>query len=753
MNRWFLRKSALTVLLCGASLPALAQTALPDEAAADPAVQAETGGLGEIIVTAQRRSENLQRAALSVTAVTGDTLVERGVTGPENLTLLAPALQVTATAGPYVAYTMRGVTSVTTNAYGDPALALNYNQVYLATPTAASGLYFDLDRVEVLKGPQGTLYGRNATGGAINVIPRRPELDARTADVGFDVGNYAMIGARAAINLPLGDSVALRIAGQTISRDGYFSDGTGDENGRAIRTSLLLEPATNFSLLVMADYSSSNDRGGGATIRKACGVRQACFVADPFTGLQDLPQAYAPLAPASRNTFNRSHFYGISAVAELATDFATLTVIPGYRKSRVRVATTQPGFYYRSFDDPEQFSLEARLASDNDRPLRWLVGGYYLTTQIDSINNSESAAGRSVSASFYELGGHSLAAFGQLTLALTPEFRLTGGARYTYEKKSANVVRYTLANTVGPNFNLPDTPPAGLAPTIAFDSSATFDAVTWRGGVEWDVGARSLLYANVGTGFKAGGFFSGPPGANTYRPEKVTAYAIGSKNRFLDNRLQVNVEAFLQDYTDQQINYIKIVSGAAIQVTENVGRARMKGVDLETVFLVTPTTQVTFQGQYIDAKYKSLTYTTVSPPPATTKCVRSPATVGLTINCDGQSSLRSPEWVLSGSIEQTIELGEGHELVLGGNARYESSKELDIAYIPETAVAGAERFDLSIAYRDTGRKLGLTAFVNNLTDKAQPASAVVTPGYAVDGVVALTMQPPRTYGLRLNASF
>lgn len=244
---------ALSVALTS---PALAQ--------GSASAEIETGeqGLQDIVVTAQRRSENVQRTALSVTAVTGETMTSRGVSQTEDLSRLTAGLQVQPSGGPYTTFAVRGVSQLGGNAFADPTVAVNLGGVYLATPTVIHGLYLDLDRVEILKGPQGTLYGRNATAGAINVIPVRPRFEFE-GSLAADVGNYDRFNATGVLNIPISDNVAVRIAGQRVRRDGFMSDGTGDDKGEAVRASFLAEPTDNFSVLISFDWAHQGGKGPG----------------------------------------------------------------------------------------------------------------------------------------------------------------------------------------------------------------------------------------------------------------------------------------------------------------------------------------------------------------------------------------------------------------------------------------------------------------------------------------------------------
>ncbi|GAA0322239.1 TonB-dependent receptor [Sphingomonas oligophenolica] len=742
-------------LFAGTALSALplcahAQTSGVQTGTASPAeaTTSDTGDaqLKDIIVTAQRREENLQKAAISVTAISGADLTTRGVTTAQQLTQVAPALQVSPAAGPYTVLTIRSVSNFGGNAFSDPAIAVNFSGVYLASPTAVQGLFYDLERVEVLKGPQGTLYGRNATGGAINILPQRARIGERAMTLNLEAGNYGRIAASGSVNLPVSDNSALRAAYQIVHRNGYFSDGTEDESGEAARLSYRIEPSANVTVDVVGDFTHQGGRGGGATVIKRCGT-SACFVGDPWTSLSDEPAAYLPLARQSTTQFIDSNYYGILVDAEIKTAIGTLTLIPAYRKSDINYNSTQAGFQILEHQKPEQISMEARLASPSGQRLGWLLGGYYLHTNVHARSNTESAAAQTYSDQLINTGGETAAGFGQLTFAVTPALRLTGGLRYTWERKTSDSQRYTVRHVPGPDPVIPVVPVG--APAFVVNQALTFNAVTWRTGVEFDAGPRSLIYANVGTGFKAGGFFLGPPGANSYKPEKVTAYTIGTKNRFFDNRLQLNIEAFYLDYRDQQLGYVKLVPPAVVLVTENIGQVHTKGVEVEAQLVVTPTTRVGLQAQWLDAVNKQLVYNTIAPPAATSQC----RITGTNVDCSGLRALRSPEWVVAGNIEQSFPLASGARIVASLFSRYESSRELDISYIPETHAGSSTRSDAVLTYEPDGRRWSVSAFVNNIENKVVLSNATPNPSYSANGVVAATLRAPRTFGVRMSGKF
>lgn len=203
--------------------------------------------LQEIVVTAQRRAESLQNAALPVSALSGEQLAQSGATSVQDLTQLIPALQISQAAGPYSLFFLRGVGNFNGNSLSDAAVALSVDGVYIARPSSTVGMFFDLSRVETLKGPQGTLYGRNATGGAINVITNKP-TDNFEADAGIDIGNYDLVKVDGALNLPVNDQLSTRFSAQSIDRHGYMSDGTDDENGRAGRAQVRFNASDALTL-------------------------------------------------------------------------------------------------------------------------------------------------------------------------------------------------------------------------------------------------------------------------------------------------------------------------------------------------------------------------------------------------------------------------------------------------------------------------------------------------------------------------
>ncbi len=749
--------SAATVLATLAS-PALAQSsATPAE---DAASATEDEGLAEIVVTAQRRSENLQRVPLAISAVNAEELANAGVTDVTSLTKLVPSLVVQPATGTSVGFYLRGVGALVGNAFTENPVAFNVGQVYIARPAALLGTFYDLERVEVLKGPQGILYGRNATGGAINVIPRRPDLDAAGADASIEVGNYEAVRGQTAVNLPLGAGAALRVAGQIARRDGYLSDGYDDEKGEALRASLLVEPSETVSTLLRVDYFHQGGNGPGGVLVPSPLVPTAPDVDRRIGGADPLSvaalRAAAPalinpglVAPPLTDGFVDSDFWGASAEIDVDLGGANLTIIPAYRESRPDYLAYNGGYLARVRESADQQSLEVRLTSDNSSPLSYVLGGYYFDEDQQSFNNF--IQGLLVNTLFNtHLDNESKALFGQLTYAVSPTLRLVGGARHSWERKENDT---TLTQT---SF--------GVGPTSRTTGTASFKKLTYKAGLEWDAGERNLVYANVATGFKSGGFFIAAVD-NTFRPEKITAYTIGSKNRFVDNRLQLNVEAFYWDYNDQQVNYIgpirttptTIGSGLA---TANAGKSRIYGAEADLVFQLTPDDLFGANLQWLNAKYTDFTYLAASANGSVprTNCTATPnATVPLTaparaftIDCSGKPQINTPDFSLNLSYEHRFALSSRLELAAGARTKIESSRFLSPEYLPEERQDAYMQSDVYLTLSDDDAGWSLTGFVNNLEDETVYAGTSLRP---VLPVVYNILRAPRTYGLRAAVSF
>ncbi len=734
-----------------AATPATAQTETQPQ---------DEARLQDIIVTAQRREENLQRTALAVSAVSGDALLQANVADVTTLSKVLPSLDVQPSAGPAFGLYVRGVGASVGNLFTDNPVAFNYGQVYIARPTALLGTFYDLERVELLKGPQGTLYGRNATGGAINVIPRRPELGQRGLNLSIEAGNYEAVQTQAALNLPLGESAALRIAGNVARHSGYLSDGYDDQQGQAVRASLLFKPGPIFSTLISADYFHQGGRGPGGVVAPstvtpaAPPLRERIGGADPRS-VAVLTAAFPPLVgsgliqPPRTDGFVDSNFWGVSAVNDLDLGFARLTLIPAHRYSHTNYLTYSAGYYGRVNEVDVTNSVEARLASTGTGPFSYIIGGYYYDEDQRGINNFRQ--GPLVDTTFRsQLNSRSYAVFGQATFALVPSFRLAVGGRYTWEDKDNDT---TLQQT---SF--------GVGPTSRSVAALSFKRFTYKGGFEWDAGAQNLVYANVATGFKSGGFFVAAFD-NTFAPEKLTAYTLGSKNRFLGNRLQINLEGFYWQYSDQQVSYIgpartsATTVGAAL-ITTNVGKSRIYGAEADIVFKPTRDDLIGLNFQYLNGRYIDFRFLAVSSngAPLRTTCATTPSTAltfppparPFTVDCSGKPQISSPKLSISADYAHTFPLTSDFDLVAGAHTKFQTSKFVSIEFLPEQRQGSYALTDAYLTLANRSDRYSITAFVNNLTDKTVITGGPLRP---VLSTVYNFLNPPRTYGVRFSGSF
>jgi iron complex outermembrane recepter protein len=743
--------------------PAFAQSnssgtpSLPDTTAAPDAEQSDTTGLEEIVVTAQRRSENLQRAAIAVSAVSGDSLLAAGVSDVNNLSKLVPAMVVAQSPGSSINFYIRGVGTFAANILRENPIAFNFNGVYIGSPSAPVGTLYDLERIEVLKGPQGTLYGRNATGGSLNVIPRRPSLDRIGGEGSVEIGNYNSKKVSAAVNLPVGETVALRLATQWVDRDGYLSDGTDDEEGKAFRGTLLVQPNDGFSATIVADYFKAGGEGAGGVLQPG-DLTPTVPSQDRRIGASD-PRSTAELlrfplvqqgvvTVPQDDSYNRGEFWGVSATIEGDLGFGTLTAIPAYRKAKPDFRGYTLGYPFVVAEDDDQMTLEVRLASrDSGGPLQYVVGGYLFDENKLGTNSIDQGF---ISRTSYtvEQDTESYAVFGQASFEVAEGMRVVGGVRQTHETRSQDT-QLTQRTRANPN-----------APTVQITGDLSFDSTTWKGGVELDVAPQSLLYASVSTGFKSGGFYLGL-GDNSYQPERLTAYAMGSKNRFFDDRLQLNVEGFYWKYRDQQINYVgPIQTSPGVfgpgGVTANAGDARFYGAEGELQFQLTPSDLFLLDVQYLNSKYDRLSYVQFSaagaPPrvncavsPDASIAVLPPARLFL-VDCSGRTGINAPEWSGNIAYEHRFQLGGELSLVAVGRTRLESGRFLAIEYLPEQYQGSYMSSDLMLTLEGPAARWSISAFVNNVEDETiKSGSGGIRPFI---NVAYTSLRPPRTYGIR-----
>jgi iron complex outermembrane recepter protein len=799
---------------------ALAAPAMAQEAASE-------GGIDEIVVTAQKKEESLQKAGVAVDAVSAGDLTDRGITSATDITKAVPAISVPAAGGSIASIFLRGVGNITTSSYNDPAVTPNYDGVVLGRGGGVFGAaFYDLQRVEVLKGPQGILYGRNATGGAINIIPARPELGKFGGGFNVGYGNYDAVSADAHVNIPVGESSALRVAGSYLVHDGYNRDGTDDARRGGMRAQFLYKPNADFSIRLAADYAHVGGKGLGGTYLGSFlpGPGGYTFLPTTFDTSEGFNTAAANAyrqtvlgAPGfgflnAMNSESKTDatYWGVNAEVTVNTGIGTLTVIPAYRSSKDRTLLHGPAFNTASTnEDIDQFSVETRLAG-NAGMVDYVVGAFYFNEKITANNQYNQEFVLPIVT--FKHKTESWAAFGQLTFNVSDRFRLIGGARYTHDNKAIDGVINNFITFCG---GIPPTPPPGsfgvgplpggcanpgalprypnflnttdtlnwlkangwvppgstLAPnTQVFPiltgaglilkthnpvvDSGTYSRVTWKASAEFDVGPSSMVYATAESGYHSGGFQMAE-GRPSYRPEYITAYSVGSKNRFFDNKVQLNLEGFLWKYKDQQITYFTVdTSGTLINSNENAGRATIKGFDVDLIVKPMANTTLSAKVQYLDSKYDDLHLFTAAPrdnfacPFTLTGQIAGGAPVK-DFNCSGYPLLFSPKWTVNLGVQQVIPMGEKLELVANADTAWRDTQWGAFERLPFELIPAYWTTDVSLTLRNPDGGWSLTGYVLNLEDKRRNLAPQSSP----IGVAVGHYSAPATYGIRFSADF
>jgi iron complex outermembrane receptor protein len=712
-------------------------------ASAQQASPASNGGptaLSEIIVTAQKKSEKLQDTPLAVTAETGEQLAERQVKDVAALAQMVPNVNFGQSVG-IARISIRGIGFSSSVVGSEAPTAYHLDGVYISRPVVVYSTFFDVDRVETVRGPQGTVYGRNATAGAVNVITRNP-TDEPTGYLNLAYGNYDMKRVEGAVGGPLGGGVTGRLAFTGTARDGYGRNlFTGQELDNqysgAARAKLMIRPTDSMSLLLSADYFHEADR---ANEQYFFGAGSSQATPAPFRF------GFPPVAERVVNTpvdpKNKRIFYGGGAEFnwKLSPD-VTLTSITGYRSSKVdqrsELAEAPVVLFPLDFKERSRsISEELRLAGRADR-LDWLAGAYYFHENLEG-GTILSPVNRlllgspvsSLSEGLFLLGAGSTsayAAFGQATYHITQQLSVDLGARYSSEHKTAQE-----SNTV--DFGVNYSPSFVFTPAPEVDRSGSWSSFTPKVSLNYKFTPEVLGYVSYSRGFKSGGFALstlGPP----FAPEELDDYEGGLKGDWLNGHLRTDVAAFYYKYSNLQVQ--KLV-GTTMQIV-NAARATIKGAEAEVTALPTDNLQVDLNVALLDAKYDSF----VTGDPAEPQLGP--------LDLAGHKLPQAPDYKVNLGVQYTAPLSTGKLTFRGEGVwvgkQYFSPYNKDANYqsLPPNA-----KFNAFATYRaDNGFSLSL--FGRNLTNKTTYYATVASSltGSAVIG----TFDPPRTYGVELGYQF
>ena len=710
----------------GAASGAAAQTAEAQTTAPAPNDAAPEDS-ADIIVTAQRRTQSLQDVPVTVTVFGAEEIQQARIQTVQDVVTRTPGLSFDVFPPSQPRLAVRGIGSSDKGAAGDPSSAVFLDEIYLGRPAAVAFDAFDLERIEVLKGPQGTLFGRNVVGGAVNVITRRPDPSRVSAQAEFTYGNFDRLDAAAFVNVPIGGTGAIRVSGAYRSHDGYVYNPrldahVDDEDRLSGRLQFLAEPTEGLRFHFTLD----------ATRDRATGPAQHVFDLDPS---DDLSAAYTVDRDPERTYGSQIGFQDRDTVGvrgEIAWDspFATITFLGSYRDLDYR-----NGYDFDGNAEPENLvnisggeaerselsSQEVRFSSLAGSRLNWVVGFFHYQQDVqrqDVFTLDTQFVAPIPLTEIYDQDAQldSVAVFGDVTVPITQQFELVGGVRYSRDRKT-----YRVRNTDS------DVPLRG---DEFFDVTPrrSWDDVTWRGGVNFKPSGDHLFYALVSRGFKSGGFqdtpSSGADALTPFNPETAIQYEIGQKSRLFDGKLIWNNTLYWLDYTDLQTRQSQ-ADGSII--TNNAGAATIKG--FETQLTVRPFGGFAVSGAYAytDARFDEFDDNGV--------------------DRSGNRISRTPRHKVTVSPSYTA-LFDGMEATLAADYRYESLIYDDNSNQPPEIRPATHFVDARLVLDNIADRFSVSVWGKNLTDERTRIFQSVFLGANFG-----TYNPPRTYGVTLGVRY
>ncbi|RYE04497.1 MAG: TonB-dependent receptor [Sphingomonadales bacterium] len=697
---------AKLLLLATSAIPtvALAQTAAP--IVEEPAAVQDDTDSGEIVVIAQRREERLRDVPISISVVSAAELTGSGATTSRDLSTMVPGLTI-ASNGVYIQPTVRGIGSNLNSVGSEAAVALYIDGVY--SPNTASNI-FDLanvQQIEVLKGPQGTLFGRNATGGAILVTTRNPSQNPMLrASIGY--GSFKEMRASAYVAGPITDSLSadfsvLRRVDDGYARDALSNDRLSSYDETSVRGKVVFQPSSAFSIILAGDYAKVSDLAGvsNKVWNGNTSTVGAIVPADPreyalsFKPINDV-EAFGGSATLQYD-FGGVRLRSLSALRQVNQHSLTDT-------DRTQVATGRSDL----FANQDSFSQEVTLASNGNGPLSWIIGAYYFRDKGKTpkfiLNNAPFITS--------VIDTRAISGFSEVSYAFSERLSVTAGIRYSDETKDFDAWRTT---------------------GQVADQKAKWGAWTPRVSVRFSPTDSTSVYATYSEGFKSGAFLATVVPQTPVNPEYVRAYETGFK--FAQGRNYLNLAAYYYDYDNLQVTAYQ--PGAAI--LRNAATARIWGLEAEGAFAVSDAFNVRAGFAYTNARYTDFTTAVVLVP--------RPTGGNLQLNGDasGNHLIRSPEVTANVSANYTIPVGSG-SVTLNGTAAYNSGffwNASNRLKQPEYVIANA-----SIAWKVANTPMTVTLWARNLTDKLYGIFAVDTT--AAD---AIAYGRPRSIGATLSFDF
>jgi iron complex outermembrane receptor protein len=738
-----------------------------------PPAWAADDALAEIVITAQKREGTVQDTPISIAAFSGEDLAAAGITSTDALANFTPGLTVQKEVIGKVV--IRGIGTENYTVGSDPGVAIHKDGVYLARSSVAIFDFFDVNRVEVLRGPQGTLYGRNATGGVINILSNEP-TEELGGYVKLDVGDYSKRRVEGALNGALGETVQARLSVLYAERDGYTEN---------VFPGLPAVPPNAFNAAGVPAISSASSRGVSdlddqdllsvrGQLRFALGDSVDALLGVEVNRDDSLPPAFKYFDTSSAYWFNafgpdqdigdlRTVSQGFetlipgssrtvpsvgrqdqdSAWLRLTWDLGGLTFssLTGYRDIDFSWINDGDGFdtYFVNYfqtDESRQITQEFQLTGgDADSTFQWIVGAFYLDEEAETFTGIPFLYfGPNPAAPYIIWDGASntqaYAVFGQVTWSISDRLRLTAGARYNKEDKDG-FLEYDL-------FGL------GVFPRQELDDS--WDSVTPKVGLDYDFSDDVMGYVSATRGFKSGGFnliaFQEP-----YDPEYVWSYEAGIKSRLAGGRVTANLGVFYYDYKDLQVG--KVVNLSATVV--NAAKATIQGAEAEVRAVLGGGFELDAGLAWLDTEYDE--FVTEDPGwPGAAGC-GSLVTAPREISLAGCELPRSPELQGNLGLQWSAPVGNG-ELRLRGDYLYRDDQFFTQFNRAQIAQDSYGIVNARIGYRGPDDRWGVTVYGDNLADEDY-FTTVLESGVAAAGTVVpqAVVGPPRTYGVVFDYRF
>jgi iron complex outermembrane receptor protein len=754
-------------MLCAGT--AFAQTEAP---AAGATQMSETdAGLADIVVTARKREESLQSTPIAISAFNAAAIESRGVNNLAQISQSTPSLTFNTSAAQSgnpsaTSVFLRGVGQLDFTMFTDPGVGIYVDGVYVARSVGAALDFIDVERVEVLRGPQGTLFGRNTIGGAISVIAKRPSKEFG-GSVTAITGSFNRATLQGVLNVPLSETLFAKVSGYGNFRKGYAKrESTGqrmaNDDALAGRFQLLWEPSSTFNAQLIVDGTRKREKpsalvaldlaGFGFNIN---GVRNTTPQANPPSVFnQRIGGICATNPDSSRNCFGAAwvtgdpyrdngtfgdhtdlNIFGTNLTMNLDLGGASLKSITAYREMSARYFRdtdhTPLTLFQLDFDDDHhQFSQELQLTGTAiDGRFKYLLGGYYFTEKGTEIYDNLNAVSFDGVANV-RINNRSIAIFTENTFDITQTLHLTAGLRYTEETK-----KFSVFYPVTQDFNLA-APPALGALIVADSSQKRRKFTEWnpRVTLSADVTDQLMAYATYSEGFKSGGFngrYTAPVAAPiSFEPEYVDQYEAGIK--FSSPNFRFNAAAFHNIYSDIQVNF-RPNPAQVLTVIGNAAKGRIDGVEAEVTIVPIRNFRVDLGGSYLDAQYTSV----------------DPGLIAAGINTSTPFAL-TPRYSFSASASYEVQLGNGGSVTPRVDYSYRSKVYNDNTKTELIAQKGYAIVNSSIAYVTADRGLRVALGVTNLFDKQYLLSGAFN---GAAGVAEGTYARPREWYLSVKKEF